>query len=199
MEQTICIFGDSITWGAWDTEKGGWVNRLKNYFENNNIDVAVYNCGISGDNTNGLLKRFKNEALARKADIVLFAIGINDSQYINDHEVVISIEDFQNNLLELINQAKEISQKVIFIGLTKVDESKTMPVSWNVNKYYDLENIKLYNTKIKEICDNNNLLFIDMFELLENTDSEDGLHPTPQGHEKMFLKIKEILLSEKIV
>ena len=28
MHKTICVFGDSISWGAWDMEKGGWVNRL---------------------------------------------------------------------------------------------------------------------------------------------------------------------------
>jgi len=26
--KSICIFGDSVSWGAWDMEKGGWVNRL---------------------------------------------------------------------------------------------------------------------------------------------------------------------------
>jgi len=25
---TICVFGDSTAWGAWDLERGGWVNRL---------------------------------------------------------------------------------------------------------------------------------------------------------------------------
>ena len=26
--ESICVFGDSTAWGAWDMEKGGWVNRL---------------------------------------------------------------------------------------------------------------------------------------------------------------------------
>lgn len=29
MSKKICVFGASITWGAFDNEKGGWVNRLK--------------------------------------------------------------------------------------------------------------------------------------------------------------------------
>ena len=36
MEQIICLFGDSITWGAWDPEHGGWGARLRSYFETNN-------------------------------------------------------------------------------------------------------------------------------------------------------------------
>ena len=50
---TICIFGDSITWGAYDPEQGGWATRLRNYFEKQDNDVDVYNLGISGDNING--------------------------------------------------------------------------------------------------------------------------------------------------
>ncbi len=33
----ICIFGDSITYGAFDTEKGGWVNRLHLYLDSKMI------------------------------------------------------------------------------------------------------------------------------------------------------------------
>jgi len=47
----ILIFGDSITWGAYDPDKGGWVNCLRNYFESKDSppyfreagDVAVFN------------------------------------------------------------------------------------------------------------------------------------------------------------
>jgi lysophospholipase L1-like esterase len=86
MEKTICLFGDSITWGAWDPERGGWGARLRSYFETNNIEVNVYNCGVSGNNTDDLLQRFKVEATARKPNIIIFAIGINDSQYVNSKD-----------------------------------------------------------------------------------------------------------------
>ena len=46
---TICVFGDSITWGASDYEKGGWVERLKTYLMKNKNDVDVYNLGVSGE------------------------------------------------------------------------------------------------------------------------------------------------------
>ena len=61
MEQTICIFGDSIAWGASDLEFGGWVARLRNYLETEKYDSSIYNCSISGDSTQDLLKRFSNE------------------------------------------------------------------------------------------------------------------------------------------
>ncbi|KKQ27461.1 MAG: Lipolytic protein G-D-S-L family, partial [Candidatus Magasanikbacteria bacterium GW2011_GWC2_37_14] len=104
METRISIFGDSITWGAWDPENGGWVAQLRRYFETNeNYEVDVYNLGVSGDTTNDLLIRFNTECLARNRhpQIIIFAIGINDSQYINATDNPRTpIEKFQNNLVE---------------------------------------------------------------------------------------------------
>ncbi len=59
--ESICVFGDSTAWGAWDLEKGGWVSRLwmdigirkgDNY-------VEIYNCSVSGGTTNTILERFE--------------------------------------------------------------------------------------------------------------------------------------------
>ncbi len=200
MERTICLFGDSITWGAWDPKRGGWGARLRSYFETNNIEVEVYNCGVSGDNTDDLLQRFKVEATAREPNVIIFAIGINDSQYVNSKDNPrVPIEMFQNNLQELVNQAKDFTNKIIFIGLTKVDESKTMPIPWDKIKFYDMDNVSKYNSVIKNFCQKNKLLFIDMLDLLQNEDLEDGLHPNPNGHKKMFEKIKKFLIDNNIV
>lgn len=65
----ICIFGDSITWGASDSEKGGWVERLKIYF-GEKYDINVYNLGISGDATEDLLVRIEKELRSRKSNIL---------------------------------------------------------------------------------------------------------------------------------
>ena len=38
----ICVFGDSITWGACDYEKGGCVERLKtDLLEHSDINVKI--------------------------------------------------------------------------------------------------------------------------------------------------------------
>ena len=114
---TLCIFGDSIAWGASD-EKGGWVNRFKLSLMDS---IHVYNLGICGDTTNYLLERFKVECEAREPTKIVFAIGINDSS----SDSGIDIKKFEDNLNELAKQAKEFTNNIIFIGLTKVNESKT--------------------------------------------------------------------------
>jgi len=91
------------------------------------------------------------------------------------------LEKFQNNLMELINQAKNFTDKIVFISLTKVDESKVMPIPWSdKKKFYDNNNIVKYNTVIKEICNDNNLSFINLLNLLEPNDLDDGLHPNSE-------------------
>ena len=67
-----------------------------------------------------------------------------------------------------------------------------MPVSWK-DIYYVNAEIKKYNEVMKEVCQENNVLYLDIFGLLKNEDLADGLHPNAIGHEKIFLKIRDFL------
>lgn len=199
-EQIICLFGDSITWGAWDPEHGGWGTRLRVYFEMNGHNVELYNCGVSGDTTDSLLKRFDVECLARGPQVIIFAIGINDSRYINSEDnPQTTIDNFQKNLEDLIEKAKKYAEKIICLGLTKVDDQRTAPCSWKPTKFYTNVIIKKYDDKIKESCENASVLFLEVNDLLENSDLADGLHPNPKGHEKIFLRVRDFLLTSKII
>ena len=190
MEQTICIFGDSIAWGAWDPENGGWVSLLRRYFETNNYNIVIYNQGVCGDTTDNLLVRFKTECVAREPQTIIFAIGINDSQYVNSKDNPrVSLEKFQNNLVELIKQAKNFSNKILFIGLTKVEDGQ----------FYNNDNIAKYNAMIEKVSAEHKLPFLNLFDLLETSDLYDGLHPNSEGHKKMFLKVKEFLMEKKVI
>ena len=200
MSKKICVFGDSISQGYNDYRWGGWIDRLKIYFNLSDYDIPVFNLGVSGDNTFDLLKRFKVESEARNPELIIFAIGINDSQYINSKDnPSILLNEFNNNLLELKNLSKQFTNKIVFVGLTKVEELKVMPIPWSTTKYYDNENIRKYDLAIKNFCKENSLYFIEMFDLLDDEDLDDGLHPNLKGHEKMFLRVKNFLIKNKII
>ncbi len=191
-EECICVFGDSITNGYNDFENLGWCELLKNKylsFENN-----IFNLGISGDNTEDLLKRFKVECEAREPTKIIFAIGINDSQYVlNKNNSRVDLIDFEFNLNRLILQSKCFTGDIIFVGLTKVDEKKVMPIPWNETKFYENEIIQKYDKVIEKVATENSLKYIPMFDLLNEGDLDDGLHPNTKGHKKMFEKINEEL------
>lgn len=115
--ESICIFGDSTAWGAWDLEKGGWVNRLWFHVAKRTEDeyVEVYNQSISGGTTETILKRFESEAKIRNADALLFQTGGNDASYQGvPGNYMVAPEKFKANIKEIIVRAKKITDRIIF-------------------------------------------------------------------------------------
>lgn len=208
----ILVFGDSITYGAWDKE-GGWAQRLKKFLDKKTLSgpetyFLVYNLGVAGDTTKDLLKRFEFETRQRFWEdgetIIIFAIGLNDSQFIHSqNSLQTPPERFKENIQELANLAQKFTQKIIFIGFTPVDESKTTPLPWNIDKSYKNENIQNYNEIIKLFCRENSLLFIEIFEhwikMGYKSLLEDGLHPNSAGHQRIFETIKDFLVENKVL
>ena len=185
----ICIFGDSITWGAYDPEGGGWATRLRNYFEAQNKDINVYNLGISGDSTVDLINRIEGETKSREPDLIVFAIGINDAQFIHStNGPRISAAKFRGNLEKIFSVAKKFTDKIVFVGLTCVDESKTHP--WDEEKSYTNDIIRRFDGEIEEFCATNNLGFITVNDAIGMDDLIDGLHPNTTGHTKLLGRIK---------
>ena len=191
----ILVFGDSITYGAWDKEKGAWVNRLRLALENDdsNSYYTIFNLGISGDVTESIKNRFDNECKIRfnKNDntIIIFSIGINDAQNVKDEDRV-SLETFRNNIITLINSAKKYTDNILFIGLTKVDESKVIPLHWDKEKGYLNTKIINFDKELKNICLENNVDYLYIYDLLEVDELFDGLHPNNVGHQKICDKVK---------
>jgi len=196
---TILCFGDPITYGFGDTE-GGWVGRIRSDLDRKknlkpeSLYYEIYNLGVSGDNSEGLLSRFEKELLPRIDEeeiIVTIGIGINDSQYlIQEKRQRISLDLFEKNLTKLILKIKKYTNKIIIIGPTSVDASKTNPIPWNLNKSYDNDRIKQYNEILKNHSLISNIEFVELLSLLDYKDLFDGLHPNSNGYQKMYKKIK---------
>ncbi len=101
----VLIFGDSITYGAWDTE-GGWVDRLKRIAHTRTVDskgqvkLQIINLGIGGDTSTKILKRLSNEIDARKSAswpfVFVFTFCANDERSIQGN-VETPIEQFETN------------------------------------------------------------------------------------------------------
>ena len=195
----ICVFGDSTAWGAYDLEKGGWVNRLWLFFAKENQDVDVYNLSISGGTTKTILDRFEDEAKIRNADVLIFQGGGNDAAYehVNGYHQV-SPEEFKDNLEKIIEKSKKITDRIMFVGFKNVDELRTMPISW-CDFYYTNKNIKKYCEIMKDVCNEKEILFLDIFGILKKEDLYDGLHPNSKGHEKIFQKVSRFLTDNKII
>ena len=195
----IIVFGDSIAWGAYDQEKGGWVERLRLRLAPHDIDV--YNCGVSGNRTADLLKRLENEAKARSGRenvIIMIAIGINDATFIRPlRKNEVSKEDFEKNLTQIYRKALQITKSVIAMGLIKIDDSKTRPLSWDTGKELRDADAQAYERIAQQVSGQAGIPFIAVRDLLKPSDLYDGLHPNSKGHNKIFKEVEGFLKKGK--
>jgi len=212
MEKIFCIFGDSITYGAWDFDEGGWVNRFRKFLDKKNLVSTknyflVYNLGVDGDGTADLLKMIDEESRSRfrgtvaESRAIIFAIGTNDSCYQRTKSnAVVMLNLFENNLSEIIKKARNFTSQIIFVGIAKGSDKDTVPLkSSTTGKCYDKENIIIYNNIIKKICEKEKVLFIDILNNMTDEDFYDGLHPNARGHQKIFKIVKDFLIDRKII
>jgi len=198
----ILTFGDSIVQGRMSPATRGWAQFLKEEFEKDGDFQYLFNLGIPGETTHTLLKHMGAECDARhhhkrEGDRVLILIGIgtNDAKSVGEPNIHETIpEQFRKNVHELIHQAKIYTDSVVLIGLLPVDESKVNPyeTTWFTN-----DRQREYNTIIKEVCDWEKVLFIDLFDGWMKSDYlgllEDGLHPNEAGHFRLYREIKDFL------
>ena len=194
----ICIFGDSTAWGAWDLEKGGWVNRL--WFQVAKREgeqyVEIYNCSVSGGTTETILERFELEAKVRDADALIFQTGGNDASYEHTPDnYLVPIQKFRENIEEIIRRAKKVTNNIIFTDLRNCVEEKTTPVPW-ADIYYTNANIERYVNAMEEICSEHHVLYLNIAPL-NAEDFDDGLHPNAAGHEKIYLQVRDFLIGQK--
>ncbi len=198
MSKRICIFGDSIAFGHSDNNRGGWCDRLKQeYFEKG--EWSVYNLGISGNTSKNVLGRFESECKVRFPKVILIAIGLNDSAFDqNLGRCRVLPGDTKENLEKFIEIAQRVNSKIVFIGLTKVIDKLLVSVPWRKNLSYCNDDVKKYDAIIKEVAEENDIPYCPMFDLLNDEDLPDGLHPNSVGHQKMFERIKGFL-EEKIL
>lgn len=194
------IFGDSITHGCYDTENGGWAERLKLEFWKDNKKERgeyfqgddLYNFGIDGDFATGILNRFDTQAnfVLYGISRIIFAIGINDSVSYQNGDVKFKEGEFTKNLEDLVDKAWKYTKDITFIGLTKVDESITNPLKQSKGgKSYANQRIQVFDQIIQDVSARNNLKYIHLFDILEKEDLSDGLHPNSGGHKKIFEKV----------
>ena len=195
VKQNICVFGDSIVLGVGLNKSASWADLLKGYALQKNPATRVYLLGIDGDTSKDLLARFDCEAKARAPDMIIFAIGTNDSAYRGAKRVQnIPAEQFESNIKALIKKARAYTDALMFVGLAKGSDKETVPLPQSsTKKCYDKKTVRKYARIISSVCSSENLEFVPCFDNLDDSDFVDGLHPNEKGHSKIFELVKHKL------
>ncbi|MDW9378619.1 SGNH/GDSL hydrolase family protein [Chryseobacterium sp. JV558] len=189
------FFGDSITYGEYDGIFGGWVDILKRYalqqfHEGNGDELILFNLGIGGETTEGLLKRIPHELNARNSNdgnIVFLSFGANDLA-IKDGVQIVDPEKFKNNMSTAITHAKEFSNEIYLVSILPFSQ-KIDGVVVSSGKKRINGDVVVYNQILKDLAAENALGYIDFYSaFLEDKEillSADGVHPNEKGYGMM--------------
>ena len=189
------FFGDSITYGEYDGVFGGWVDILKRYalqqfHEGNGDELILFNLGIGGETTEGLLKRIPHELSARNSadgNLVFLSYGANDLA-IKDGIQIVNPEKFKNNMSIAIANAKEFSNEIYLVSILPFSQ-KIDGVVVSSGKKRINQDVVVYNQILKDLAAEHSLGYIDFYSaFLEDKEillSTDGVHPNEKGYGMM--------------
>ena len=209
----LFLFGDSITWGAWDLEGGGWAQRLRTALDsytlsNEDYWCPVYSLGVSGDRSAGLAARLEQETSARLAEdgqvIILIAIGINDSKIdLKDPANNVTETQYAENLGAILKKAKLFSNKISFMGLTPINQELLDPLPWDTTLAYRMTRVQSFEATCQKFCADNDIPFLSLIDswlrMDYNSLLEDGLHPNSKGHQLLFESVKAFLVNTRFL
>jgi len=92
---------------------------------------------------------------------------------------------------------------LVFVGNKLMDQEKVDPIPWLEGYSYKEENLKKFEEIAKQVCKDKNIHFIDIMKEWEKENYKkllaDGIHPTTEGHRKIFEIVKDYLLKNKIL
>ena len=181
--ENIVFLGDSIT-DFYDLNK---------YYKGYN----VVNSGISGNQTISLINEIKNRVYIYNPTKVFILIGTNDLVDSNrtNEEIVENIEKIVNGIKE--NRPKA---KIYVESIYPVNNTDNKKVVHSTTKTRSNKRIKKINILIKEMCKDNNIEYINLYDELVDKDgnlnidyTKDGLHMSEEGYEVITKKLKKYL------
>jgi lysophospholipase L1-like esterase len=182
----VIFFGNSIT--------QSWSDYTK-FFSNN----GYINKGISGQTTDQMLLRFKEDVVDEKPYCVVILAGINDLAQNNGP---ISLEDIFENIKSIIKIANDNNIKVILSSILPAYE-----FLWNPG-IYPSNDIIFLNKNLKDFCISGEATYVDYHSSMKDKkdglkdeltywrddfNGYDGVHPNKKGYLKMEKIISKTL------
>lgn len=185
------FFGDSITYGEYDCVFGGWVDILKRYalqkFNEGSDELIIYNLGIGGETTEGLLKRLPHEINARNAadgNIVFLGYGANDLA-VKDGVQMVNGGQFKKNMVTAVQHSKQYAEEIYLVSILPFSD-KIDGITAASGKMRTNTEVLLYNQILKDIADEHTVQYVDFHKAFlpdkEILLSGDGVHPNEKGY-----------------
>ncbi|MCM1544672.1 MAG: GDSL-type esterase/lipase family protein [Ruminococcus sp.] len=185
LNQNFCREGQTVLLGDSITE----ICNVTDFFSDYTAEtgLAVYNRGISGDTSDRLLERLRDNVTCIKPKNIVLLIGTNDLG------VKSGLDFTADNVEKIIDTIKSDCPE------TKLILQAIYPIhgSSGARKNSD---IKVVNTKLKALAERKGIIFVDFTDALSDENgifnrayTYDGLHPNAKGYSVVVGKLIELL------
>lgn len=200
----IFCFGDSITFGEYDIESGGWVDRLKTscmagYIVQGQSDDSVFNLGIGGETTRGMRARFETELKTRlnatQRSLITLAYGANDAARETSGETLVPQKEFIDNLSLAIGIGRSLKCEILLLNITPVSLGREgVPTPSGRRRFNEV--VDRYNTALEELARQQSVELLDVNgefkkKELSSLFVDDGVHPNAEGHRLISDLVRE--------
>lgn len=155
---------------------------------------AVYNRGIGGDTTDGILNRMNESIFDLNPKKVFLQIGANDYAFGKSMEYILE------NVTKIVHLVKEKNIDISVISMYPVNTTDDPKISKNDVGIRANELIIEYNKTLKAMCEKENIQYIDMHKHLIDSYNQlkleytrEGLHISPKGYEVITSVLNEYL------
>ena len=169
---TIAAFGDSLTAGYGLNTGEGFVPQMQAWLDNQGVEVALINAGVSGDTTAGGLSRVE-WSLTPEIDGVILALGAND--YLRGLEP----SHAADNLSGILDVLGDADVEVLLVGM-KVGSNFGIDYKQEFDRIYP-ELSAEYETLFFPNWFAGLLAAAGMQEGFTQFMQADGLHPNAEG------------------
>ena len=193
-------FGDSITAGQYLAETDTYLHKLSVRFHCDTI-----NAGIPGNTIGQGWARFERDVLEHRPDLCIVAFGMNDHVNTAPRTAKTPLKEFRGKLEQIVNRLKKEHIVPVLCTVNPIIEGdagsyyyKRHPQEW----YRDPDGaqawIELYNREIRDAAAALSVSLADvalrwsryveeggslrdLLRTVENSGTDDGVHPTAAG------------------
>lgn len=188
----IQIIGDSITAGYGVKPDQSYTHVLESLIKRDLNDIKVITGGVSGATTAGALDTVRwfiktSSSISKEHKVLILALGGND--FLRG----LSPDNAHTNLSNAIREAKNHYALVILFGMR-------VPTNYGEKYRHDFEAI--YPTLAKKYSIPLLPHLLDGVGGVARLNQPDGIHPNPEGHQKIaehvYVFLKPLLLNRKV-
>ena len=178
----VIFFGDSITQAG--VQAGGYITRVDSMCkgENKSAEFEFVGAGIGGNKVYDLYLRMDSDVLAKKPDVVIIYIGVNDVWHKASSGTGTDADKFEKFYQAIINKLKANKIKILLCTPAAIGEKNDFSnqQDGDMNQYSNI---------IRSIATKNSLPLIDLrkafldYNLKNNPDNKDrGILTTDRVH-----------------